>query len=67
MILDCIGGSYLEKNTKAIAMDGQWVLYGLMGGANVEGPLLGTILRKRVRLSGTTLRARSNEVCIGMV
>jgi NADPH:quinone reductase-like Zn-dependent oxidoreductase len=32
-----------------------------MGGAAIEGPILGSILRKRLVLSGTTLRARSND------
>ena len=30
-MLDCIGGSYWKQNVKALAMDGRWVLYGLMG------------------------------------
>ena len=32
------------------------------GGPQVDGPLLSTILRKRVRLEGTLLRSRSNQV-----
>ena len=42
-------------------MEGRWVLYGLMGGANVDGPLLAQILGKRASLLGTTLMARSND------
>ncbi|XP_038078865.1 quinone oxidoreductase PIG3-like isoform X2 [Patiria miniata] len=61
LILDCVGGSYGEKNLRVIAMEGTWVLYGLMGGVNVDGPILGGILRKRVTLVGTTLRTRSVE------
>ena len=30
MILDCIGSSYWEKNARSIAVDGTWVLYGLI-------------------------------------
>ena len=30
-------------------------------GKQIEGDILATILRKRATLSGTTLRARSNE------
>lgn len=59
VILDPVGASNFEKNMKSIAMDGRWVLYGLMGGAQVSGPFLGGLLRKRVQLLSSTLRARS--------
>ena len=65
IILDCIGQSYWQKNAKSIAVDGTWVLYGLMGGRAVDGPLLGDILRKRINLKGSTLRSRSDEVSLG--
>jgi len=61
IILDCIGGSYFDDNMSCIAVDGVWVVYGLMGGAQVSGPALAGILRKRVSLKGTTLRARTKE------
>ena len=61
VILDCVGGSYWEANAELNALDGHWILFGLMGGPNVEGPLLAKILRKRVSLIGTTLRTRSIE------
>ena len=41
IILDCIGGSYAADNLASLAVDGTWVLYGLMGGAEVSGPILG--------------------------
>ena len=34
----------------------------LAGGADINGPILGSILRKRIRIEGTTLRTRSTEV-----
>ncbi|XP_022082012.1 quinone oxidoreductase PIG3-like isoform X2 [Acanthaster planci] len=61
LILDCVGASHWEKNLRSIAMDGTWVLYGLMGGAKVDGPILGGVLRKRVTIVGSTLRARSTQ------
>eukprot|EP00038_Savillea_parva_P030270 m.76652 g.76652 ORF g.76652 m.76652 type:complete len:463 (+) comp9083_c0_seq2:2-1390(+) len=39
----------------------RWVVYGLMGGAAIDGPILGSILRKRLTITGTTLRARHND------
>jgi len=59
IILDPVGASNIEKNLKSIAIDGRWVLYGLMGGAKVEGPFLASLLKKRVQLLSSTLRARS--------
>ena len=58
MILDCVGSSFWEQNIKSIAVDGRWILYGLLGGNNVSGNLLGPVLKKRVSLIGTTLKSR---------
>ena len=41
VILDCVGGSYFTDNLSCLALDGVWVLYGLMGGVQVSGPVLG--------------------------
>ena len=59
IILDCVGGSYAMKNVTSLAVDGRWVLYGLMGGVEVQGPVLAGMLRKRGSLLATTLRSRS--------
>jgi len=61
LILDCVGGDYWQKNLASLAMDGRWVLYGTMGGGEVNGPILSGLLRKRGQLLATTLRSRSNE------
>jgi len=61
VVLDCVGGSYWQQNSDVLAMDGRWVIYGTMGGIKVEGDLIGRILRKRLALVGSTLRARSVE------
>lgn len=49
LALDCVGGQYWEKHVAALAPDSRWVLYGLMGGPTVEGPLLAHLLKKRIR------------------
>jgi tumor protein p53-inducible protein 3 len=59
LVFDCIGESYWEKNANSLGMDSEWIVYGLMGGPNVNGDLLGKILRKRIQIKGTTLRTRS--------
>jgi tumor protein p53-inducible protein 3 len=62
LVLDCVGGSYADQNAAVLATDGRWVLYGFLGGATLPDamtpPLLATLLRKRARIEGTTLRAR---------
>ena len=62
VILDCVGSSFWERNIRSLAVDGRWVLYGLLGGANVTGNLLRDLLKKRGSLIATTLRSRSLEV-----
>ncbi|XP_057307492.1 quinone oxidoreductase PIG3-like [Hydractinia symbiolongicarpus] len=61
VILDPVGASNWEKNANSLALDSRWVLYGLLGGARIDGSLLGRLLGKRAQLVGTTLRTRSLE------
>ena len=58
LILDPVGGAYLQDNLASLRTDGRLVLIGLMGGINAETPLA-TLLMKRLRLLGSTLRSRS--------
>lgn len=57
LILDPVGASYLEKNMRALTPLGRLVHIGLLGGAQTEMNL-GLLLIKRLRLIGSTLRAR---------
>jgi putative PIG3 family NAD(P)H quinone oxidoreductase len=58
LILDCIGGPYLERNLSILKPFGRLITIGLMGGR--EGRLdMATILMKSLTLKGTRLRARS--------
>lgn len=61
VILDCVGGSYWKQNAECLAVEGRWVLYGLLGGPKVDGALLSYILGKRASILGTTLKARSDS------
>jgi len=109
LALDCVGGSFFARTASFMAVDGVWVLYGLLGerrprrppaqpgdatapigapspcppclapaqercadaapassfcfagGPLAEGPALGMLLRKRLQIRATTLRARSDE------
>ena len=59
VILDSIGGSYLEQNLGSLAIGGRLVLIGLMGGAKAEISL-GQLMLKRLQLLGSTLRGRTD-------
>ncbi|MPY58172.1 NAD(P)H-quinone oxidoreductase [Streptomyces spongiae] len=57
VILDIMGAKYLERNVKALAVNGRLAIIGLQGG--VKGELnIGVLLSKRAAVSATTLRAR---------
>jgi len=57
VILDPVGGSYSIANAEALARDGRWVSYGLMGGKQMDAPnFMGILLAKRGTLVATTLR-----------
>ena len=58
VILDHIGGGYLEQNMKCLAIYGRLVIIGLMGGAKAELNV-GRMMVKRQRVIGSVLRARS--------
>ncbi|VEF10081.1 zinc-containing alcohol dehydrogenase superfamily protein [Pseudomonas fluorescens] len=60
VILDPVGGNYSALNLKLIALDGRWVLIGLMGGREAKLDLA-QVLGKRVQLLGSTLRSRDDQ------
>ncbi|WP_409316930.1 NAD(P)H-quinone oxidoreductase [Pseudomonas sp. KCJK9016] len=61
VILDIMGGSYLNSNLKALAMDGRLVMLGFLGGARANDVDLLTILGKRAVVTGSLLRARTSS------
>lgn len=61
VILDIMGGSYLNNNLKALAMDGHLVMLGFLGGAKANDVDLLTILGKRAVITGSLLRARTQD------
>jgi putative PIG3 family NAD(P)H quinone oxidoreductase len=58
VILDPVGAQYLKSNLRGLRSDGRLVVIGLMGGAVAELEL-GVMMMKRLRVIGSTLRARS--------
>jgi NADPH:quinone reductase len=57
VVLDLVGGDYLQVDVKVCRPQGRIVLVGLLAGASVDLDL-GSVLRKRLTLKGTVLRAR---------
>jgi len=60
VILDMIGGDYVQRNIKALAVDGRLVHIAFDKGAAVEVNLMPVML-KRLTLTGSTLRPRSSD------
>lgn len=58
VILDMVGGDYIQKNIKALAVEGRLVNIAYQNGATVEVNFA-PVLMKRLTLAATTLRARS--------
>jgi NADPH2:quinone reductase len=57
VILDMVAGDYLERNIEALADDGRLVMIALLGGS--RGTLnCGQVMRRRLTVTGSTLRAR---------
>ena len=57
VVLDIMGGSYLDRNLAALRPDGRLVIIGLQGGANAELNI-GVVIGKRLQVIGTALRGR---------
>ncbi|WP_028356501.1 NAD(P)H-quinone oxidoreductase [Bordetella petrii] len=57
VILDMVAGDYINRNMKCLADDGRIVVIALLGGARAEVDC-NQILRRRLTLTGSTLRPR---------
>ncbi len=58
VILDMVGGDYVQRNISALAPDGRLCYIAFLGGSKAKVDLLPMML-KRITISGSTLRARS--------
>jgi putative PIG3 family NAD(P)H quinone oxidoreductase len=57
VVLDIMGASYLGRNLEVVATDGRVVVIGMQGGTHADIDL-GVMMRRRVSLISTALRAR---------
>ena len=56
-VIDMVGGDYVPRNLQCLADDGRHVSIAVQGGAQATIPLF-EIMRRRLTLTGSTLRAR---------
>lgn len=60
VVLDFVGGAYLGGNIRCLRPRGTLMVVGLLGGVEATLPL-GILLRRRLAIRGTVLRARPAE------
>jgi NADPH2:quinone reductase len=58
VILDMVAGAYVERNLQCLADDGRLVIIAVQGGVDAKFDA-GAVLRRRLTISGSTLRPRS--------
>jgi putative PIG3 family NAD(P)H quinone oxidoreductase len=58
LVLDMVSGSYVARNIECLADDGRHVTIAVLGGLKAEINMA-TVMRKRLTLTGSTLRPRS--------
>ena len=56
VVLDMVGGDYIEKNLRCLALEGRLVLIAFLKGGRVEADWR-PIMMKRLTVTGSTLRA----------
>ena len=60
VVLDMVAGSYVARNLQCLAEDGRAVIIAVQGGTEAQLDA-GLVLRRRLTLSGSTLRPRPVE------
>jgi NADPH:quinone reductase-like Zn-dependent oxidoreductase len=60
VILDMVGGDYIARNVKALALEGRLVMIAFLAGPKAELNFA-QVMSKRLTLTGSTLRPQSVE------
>lgn len=60
VVLDMVSGDYVARNIECLAEDGRHVTIAVLGGLKAEINMA-TVMRKRLSLTGSTLRPRTDE------
>ena len=60
VILDMVGGDYINKNLRVLATAGRYVMIAFLGGSKAEVDFVGLMIRRQT-ITGSTLRPQSDE------
>ncbi|HZD51627.1 MAG TPA: NAD(P)H-quinone oxidoreductase [Woeseiaceae bacterium] len=60
VVLDMVGGAYMQKNIDVLARDGRYVIIAFLEGSKAALDL-GAVLARRLTITGSTLRPQSIE------
>lgn len=61
VVLDMVGGEYINKNVSLLALEGRLAQIAFLQGGKTENLDFTPVMVKRLVLTGSTLRPRSNE------
>jgi len=61
IVYESIGKDYADANQQILGIDSRWIVYSYQSGPEADKLSFATLMRKRITLSGTVLRARSND------
>lgn len=67
VVIDFIGGPYLERNVRSLAVGGRLVVVGLLGGAAGASLPLDALLYRHLQIFGTVMKSRPAEIKQAMV
>ncbi|CAF4562687.1 unnamed protein product, partial [Rotaria socialis] len=67
IVYESIGKDYVEANQEVLGVDSRWIVYSCQSGTEADKLSLSTLMRKRITLSGTVLRARSADYKTNLV
>ena len=67
VVIDFIGAPYLERNVRSLATGGRLVQVGIMGGSSGAAIPLDVVLYRHLRIMGTVMKSRPQEVKHAMV
>ncbi|UJR22462.1 hypothetical protein I4U23_025519 [Adineta vaga] len=59
IVYDNVGKDYVQANQDVLGIDSRWIVHSHLSGPEAENLSFATIIKKRISLYGTVLRARS--------
>lgn len=62
VVIDFVGGPYLERNVRSLAIGGRMVVVGLLGGKEATAFPMDVLLYRHLQIFGTVMKSRPSEV-----